>query len=175
MYNVKYSVLSPVTYAKTYTREIVFVRIIPFPRHSSDRSYLTSWITPYQTSSTSHYDHRSLERWPFLARPNNFPFNFHKMYERHLEEWKLNGFKQDLCCRGEERGQKANKKTKNLTACKMGPQVDLTQLSFLFWIKEKKSDATKDSTHYWIYKPVRIKLRDPHWAKHTSTENSTWR
>jgi hypothetical protein len=132
MYNVKYIVLSPITYAKTYTREIVFVRIFPFPRHSSDRSYLTSWITPYQTSSTSHYDHRSLERWPFLARPNNFPFNFHKMYERHLEEWKLNGFKQDLCCRGEERGQKANKKTKNLTACKMGPRVDLTQLSFLF-------------------------------------------
>jgi hypothetical protein len=127
----KWRTRSEITYTKTYTRDNVFVRIFPFSRHSSDRSYLSLWITPYQTSLTSHYDNRSL----VLLRDR---INTCAMFIKCLEELKLNGFKQDLCCREEERGQKANRKTKTLTACKMGPCVGLTQLSFLFWTKGRK-------------------------------------
>jgi hypothetical protein len=105
-----------------------FLRWADFSIHS----VLTSSITPYRTSSTSHYDHRSLERWPFVARRNTFRRNFHKMSERHFEEWKLNGFKQDLCYTQEERGERTNKKTTSLTARETGPRV--TQLSFFFSI-----------------------------------------
>jgi hypothetical protein len=46
-------------------------------------------------------------------------------YARDIRKQKktLNGFKQGLCCTDEKRGQKANKKTKNLTACETGTQV----------------------------------------------------
>jgi hypothetical protein len=67
------------------------------------------------------------------------------MSERHLEEKTLNGFKQDLFCTQEKRGERTNKKTMSLTVCETGPRV--TQLNFSPEYKDE-SEATTDSTHY---------------------------
>ena len=59
------------------------------------------------------------------------------MSERHFEEWTLNGFKQDLCCTQEKRGEWTNKKTMILTVCETGPRA--TELSFFFLSKRMKA------------------------------------
>ena len=86
------------------------------------------------------------------------------MSERHLEELTLNGFKQDLVLYAREAWRKDKQENNESDSLWDRSPPPVTQLSFFSSEHRDESEANTDATYYWIYKPVRIELRDQDWA-----------